>query len=140
MLKKQFVVISLFTSSIVWAITGQAAEDVVISADTLHARVLAASCAACHGTQGNAVGNESERNAAAGNPNARNATLAGRDSADFTSKMLGFKDGSRKATVMHHHAKGLTEVEINQLATFFANQKRVNVAPLVAQTLKVNHE
>lgn len=123
--------IFLFASSVVWPNLGQAAEDAVVSTTPLHTRVLAASCAACHGTLGNAV---------TGNTIERNAVLAGKDRADFTTKMLGFKDGSRQSTVMHHHAKGLTETEISQLADFFAAQKPSNATQLKPQALKASHD
>lgn len=134
--KLQKIFILLLASSVIWPILAQTAEDVVVSrAQTstvdLHARVLAASCAACHGTNGNAVTGSNEN---------RNAILAGRDVTEFTTKMLGFKDGSREATVMHHHAKGLTELEIRQLADYFSKQKPTDATRLKPQTLKANHE
>ncbi len=102
---------------------GNAAE-VFISPD--HIRTLASSCAACHGSNGNS---------ASGTP-----TLAGLEAGYFTVQMIAFKDGRRPATVMHHHAKGLNTEEINQLAVYFSQQKRVtNVAPK-SQTLKASHE
>lgn len=76
-----------------------------------HIQVLAASCAACHGHDGNSVG---------GTP-----VLAGLDAAYFVSQMQAFRTGERTSTVMHHHAKGLTESEIVQLAAYFAAQPRV---------------
>ncbi|MDO8263785.1 MAG: cytochrome C [Gallionella sp.] len=75
-----------------------------------HARNLAASCAACHGTNGHSVG---------GTP-----VLAGLDKALFVNQMKDFKSGARPATVMHHHAKGYTDEEFGKLADFFAAQKR----------------
>lgn len=121
----------LLISSVCWAVTVQSAEDIAISVPHLHTRVLAASCAACHGTQGNAVSGTSQE---------RNAILVGKDPGDFAKKMLGFKDGSLKATVMHHHAKGLTEAEIEQLALFFSQQPPKKAEPLISQTLKAHHE
>ncbi len=75
-----------------------------------HARNLAASCAACHGTDGHSVG---------GTP-----VLAGMDKALFVSQMLAFKSGARPATVMHQHAKGYTDEEFELLGAYFASQKR----------------
>jgi cytochrome subunit of sulfide dehydrogenase len=86
------------------ALTASAAEA------TSHLRVLASSCAACHGTDGNSVG---------GTP-----VLAGLDKTHFTTQMQAFRSGKRPSTVMHHHAKGLTEVEIEQLANYFSTQPR----------------
>jgi sulfide dehydrogenase cytochrome subunit len=85
-------------------------------ADQAHLRVLEASCAACHGYNGNSVG---------GTP-----VLAGLDRTHFILQMQSFRNGSRSSTVMHHHAKGLTEAEIEQLADYFAAQPRVTAAAL----------
>ena len=76
-----------------------------------HIQTLAASCAACHGSQGNSVGGTS--------------VLAGLDASHFVLQMMAFKNGSRSSTVMHRHAKGLTVEEINDLAVYFEQQKRV---------------
>lgn len=89
--------------------TAQAADD------DIHIRTLAASCAACHGTNGNSVG---------GTP-----VLAGLDHGHFVSQMMAFRSGARASTVMHHHAKGLTPEEIDRLATYFAGQKRISATP-----------
>lgn len=75
-----------------------------------HIRILAASCAACHGHDGNSVG---------GTP-----VLAGLDPNYFIAQMQAFRDGSRGATVMQHHAKGLTPEETDLLANYFAAQPR----------------
>jgi cytochrome c553 len=75
-----------------------------------HARNLAASCAACHGTNGSSVGGT--------------AVLAGMDRALFVKQMRDFKSGARPATVMHQHAKGYTDEEIEKLADFFSSQTR----------------
>lgn len=95
------------------------ADDDLNSVNSLsnspHIRTLAASCAACHGSNGNSAGIT---------PN-----LAGLDDGYFITQMLAFKDGSRPATVMHHHAKGLNIEEINLLANFFAAQKRIASYP-----------
>jgi cytochrome subunit of sulfide dehydrogenase len=121
-----FTTASLFTT-----LAAQAAKVVVSPAtqsNNQHIRTLAASCAACHGSNGNAV-------AVAGS-----AVLAGIDASYFSKQMLAFKDSSRPATVMHHHAKGLNLDEIDQLALYFSQQKRVaNTAPKT-QTLKANHD
>jgi cytochrome subunit of sulfide dehydrogenase len=75
-----------------------------------HIRTLAASCAACHGTNGNSVG---------GTP-----VLAGLDRSYFVVQMQAFRGGERASTVMHHHAKGLTEAEVALLADHFSAQPR----------------
>ena len=114
----------LFTTSVSLPIAGNAAEVFVYSAN--HIRTLAASCAACHGSNGNAI--------------AGNAKLAGINPAYFTKQMLAFKDGSLPATVMHHHARGLNVDEINQLAIYFSQQKPVASQTPKSQALNPNHE
>lgn len=118
-------------SSALILITSTAHAAEVISStetisSTLHIRTLAASCAACHGTDGNAVHG--------------NAILAGMDGAYFTAQMLAFKEGSRPATVMHRHAKGLNADEINLLADYFSKQNRAPGHVPKAQALKAPHE
>jgi cytochrome subunit of sulfide dehydrogenase len=75
-----------------------------------HARNISASCAACHGTNGNSVN---------GAP-----VLAGMDKAYFVTQMKAFKSGSRPATVMNQHAKGYSDEEFEKLASFFSAQKQ----------------
>ncbi len=106
------------------------AAEVISSVETYsnspHIRTLAASCAACHGSNGNALKG--------------NAVLANMDGAYFTAQMLAFRNGSRPATVMHRHAKGLNIDEINLLADFFSKQKLVPSKVPQSQTLKASHE
>jgi sulfide dehydrogenase cytochrome subunit len=73
-------------------------------------RVWAAACANCHGTEGRAQpGMES---------------LAGKDAAEITQKMLDFKNGRRPATLMHQISKGYSDEQIQQIAAYFAAQKK----------------
>lgn len=103
---------SLSALALFLSLTGAAAA----AGETGHIRVLAASCAACHGTDGNSVG---------GTP-----VLAGLDRIHFKLQMQAFRTGERSSSVMHHHAKGLAAEEIEQLADYFAAQKReITVAP-----------
>ncbi len=92
------------------------------SSNDVHVRTLAASCAACHGTNGNSL--------------SITPVLAGLDAHYFSTQMLAFKKGSRESTVMHHHATGITDEEIGQLADFFSQQKRIAPPPLTSQTLR----
>lgn len=85
-----------------------------------HLRVLAATCAACHGTNGNSVG---------GTP-----VLAGLAPDYFTKQMQAFRSGELTSTVMHRHAKGLTNDEIRQLADYFSQQPRVTTPPPATET------
>ena len=125
---------SLITPSL-WPIIGHADGVISFSPEqATHVRTLAASCAACHGMQGNAIvkegGNASEEN---------NPVLAGRTREDLLSKLLGFRDGTRKATIMHQHSRGLSLEEIDMLATHFSMQKRVIRPPLSPQKLEAEH-
>jgi sulfide dehydrogenase cytochrome subunit len=79
-------------------------------ADALQVRGMAASCSACHGTEGIAQqGNES---------------LAGQAKADLLKKMLDFKSGKKPATIMHQLSKGYSDEQIEQLAGYFAALKK----------------
>ena len=128
------LLVSLITPSL-WPLIGHADGVISFSPEqTTHVRTLAASCAACHGTQGNAMvkegGNASEEN---------NPVLAGRTREDLLSKLLGFRDGTRKATIMHQHSRGLSLEEIDMLATHFSTQIRVMRPPLSPQKLEAEH-
>lgn len=81
-----------------------------------HIQILAASCAACHGSNGNSVG---------GTP-----VLAGLDQARFVARMLEFRAALPASAVMTRHAKGLTVPEIEQLGGYFFQQARVQ-SPLL---------
>ena len=100
----------------------------------VHIRALAGSCAACHSTE-----LSSAELSSAGNVT-KIAMLAGMKADYFTAQMLAFKDGSRPATVMQRHAKGLTIDEINALADYFAAQKPSVQHTLKPQKLGANHD
>jgi cytochrome c553 len=87
---------------------GALAQD----AQALHTRALAATCAACHGTDGRAQ--------AAGAV----APLAGMPRDYLRSQVREFRDGKRSATVMHQLAKGYTDEQIDAIAAYFAAQKK----------------
>ncbi|MDO9281049.1 MAG: hypothetical protein Q7T88_01555 [Methylotenera sp.] len=112
----------------------RATEVFVLSANPSHIRALAASCAACHGTLGNAVVPNGS-----GNGVDKAKLLAGIDKTDFLTKMLAFKSGEREATVMHRHARGLNTQEIEGLATYFSAQIPRQPSALPSQVLNKNH-
>jgi cytochrome subunit of sulfide dehydrogenase len=91
-----------------------------------HIKTLAASCAACHGSQGNSI--------------KITPTLAGLSKGYFISQMQAFKTGQQPSTVMHRHAKGLTDEEIVLLADYFSAQKRSTMHVLQTQTLGAQHD
>ena len=78
----------------------------------LQALSLAATCAACHGTAGHAV------------DGATVPGLAGLPAAYTVEQMKAFKSGARAATVMHQISKGYNDAQIEQLAAYFAAQKK----------------
>ncbi len=82
------------------------------NAQPLPAQSLAATCAACHGTQGRAI------------EGATVPGLAGLPAGYLTDQMKTFKSGARPATVMHQIAKGYSDAQIEQLAAYFAVQKK----------------
>lgn len=76
--------------------------------DVLLGRSLAATCANCHGTDGQARG---EMKTLAGVP------------ADRLLKMVGdFRSGQQPATIMHQIAKGYTDEQMRLIAAYFAAQ------------------
>lgn len=80
------------------------------SADALQVRSMAASCSACHGTNGMAQqGMES---------------LAGQKKEDLLKKMQDFKSGKKPATLMHQLSTGYSDEQIDQLASYFAALKK----------------
>lgn len=74
-------------------------------------RKLAATCAICHGTQGQPATNAV-------------ATLAGLPREHISAQMRAFREGKREATVMHQIARGYSDAEIEAIAAWFAAQKR----------------
>lgn len=80
--------------------------------DALYVRSLAATCANCHGTQGKAVDGSSV------------VTLAGMPREQMVTQLKAFKSGARPATIMHQLSKGYSDAQIEQIATYFASQKK----------------
>jgi cytochrome c553 len=118
-------IIGLFSPMIVCA------ADLAASAYDAHIRSLAASCAACHGTWGNAVSVDDNTNSS--------YALAGVSKSEIISKLQAFKSGERSATVMHRHAKGLTADEITALAEYFSRQVPQTPFTLKSQKLRADH-
>lgn len=86
--------------------SGQAAAE-----DPNLARNLAASCASCHGTNGQAVAG------------AAMAPLAGESRELIVKRFSEFRSGTRPATIMHQIAKGFSDAEIELIAGYFAAQE-----------------
>ena len=83
-----------------------------LAQDDTQGRYLAANCANCHGTDGRSAGG-------GGMPG-----LAGLSRTYMIEQMKAFRDGGRKATIMHQLAKGYTDEQIALMADFFSKQKK----------------
>ena len=94
------------TAAALVALSGLAQAQV----DPLHVRSWAASCAACHGTDGRAQPGM--------------ISLAGVPKEVTIQKMLDFKAGRKPATIMHQLAKGYSDEQIAAIAGYFAAQKK----------------
>src|SRR5512139_1130614 len=77
--------------------------------DTNLARNLAATCANCHGTNGNARGDMKP--------------LAGLSSEKILAMLADFRSGNQPATIMHQIVKGYTEPQLQLIAGYYAAQK-----------------
>ncbi|MDR3455156.1 MAG: cytochrome C [Rhodoferax sp.] len=77
----------------------------------LYLQSLAATCAACHGTNGRALAGPGV------------SALAGRDKDDLVRRMNAFKSGARTATVMRQISLGYSDAQIEQVAGYFASQR-----------------
>jgi len=79
--------------------------------DSPAARSLAATCAACHGTDGRSATKEV-------------IGLAGLPKEHIVSQMKAFRDGTRPATIMHQIAKGYSDQQIELMADYFSRRPR----------------
>jgi cytochrome subunit of sulfide dehydrogenase len=86
-----------------------AAAPIAVSAQDAGSR-LAASCAMCHGTSGHSVGG--------------NEPLAGMPKDELVRKFKEFQSGAKPATIMHQLSKGYTDQQLEQIAAYFAAQKK----------------
>lgn len=99
------------TSALLIAALAVGWSGTVAAQEDLKARSWAASCAACHGTDGRS---DSEQ-----------PPLAGKSKEDLVKMLKEFKTDQRKtATVMHQHAKGYTDEQLERIAEYFSRQKK----------------
>ncbi|HKQ26810.1 MAG TPA: c-type cytochrome [Burkholderiales bacterium] len=89
-------------------LTGTSVPAFAADNSKIQGRNLAATCTGCHGTNGYSEG---------GMP-----LLAGLDKAYIVNAMKEFKAGTRPATVMHQHAKGYSDEQVERIAEFFSAQ------------------
>jgi cytochrome c553 len=76
--------------------------------DALLARNLAATCANCHGTNGQARGEMKP--------------LAGLTAEKIIAMLNDYRNGNQPATIMHQIAKGYTDAQIKLIAEYYAAQ------------------
>ena len=93
------------------ALAAPAAASAQAQPDALYVRTLAASCANCHGTDGRTASGSTM------------PALAGMQRDYLVTQMKAFKAGTRPSTIMTQLAKGYSDAQIEQLASFFAAQK-----------------
>lgn len=93
------------------AICVLAAASIAHAADPNLGRNLAATCANCHGTNGQAAKGSGMD------------SLAGMEKAKTLQKLADFKSGDKPASIMHQIAKGYTDEQLDLIATFYAAQK-----------------
>lgn len=82
-----------------------------LAADPNLGRNLAATCANCHGTNGQAL-KDSGLNA-----------LAGMEKAKILQTLADFKSGDKPASIMHQISKGYSDEQLDLIAGYFAAQK-----------------
>jgi cytochrome c553 len=71
--------------------------------------IWASSCMACHGPDGRAEGT--------------GLGIGGRPADDLLGKLLGYKTGNLRATIMHQHTKGYSDDELKRIAEYFSSLK-----------------
>ncbi len=81
----------------------------VLAQDANLGRNLAATCANCHGTNGNARGDMKP--------------LAGMPADKMLALLADYRSGNQPATIMHQIVKGYTEEQVKLVAAYFAAQK-----------------
>lgn len=85
-----------------------AIPSLVSAEDDLRAFMLASSCAACHGTDGNSPG--------------AIPSLKGKSANFITTALKEFKSGASASTMMGRLAKGYSDEEIELIARWFAGK------------------
>jgi cytochrome c553 len=78
------------------------AQPTAVPVSDLQAQLWAASCMACHGTDGKAEGT--------------GLSLHGQSVAELYTALLAYKNGGRTGTIMQKHAKGYTDTELRRIA------------------------
>jgi cytochrome c553 len=83
-----------------------------MDAQTLRIRSLAATCAHCHGTDGQAVQGEAL------------VRLADLPENYILTQLTAFRTGQRPATIMHQITKGYSQEQLETIAKYFGSQNK----------------
>ncbi|MEN9842299.1 MAG: hypothetical protein RLZZ612_128 [Pseudomonadota bacterium] len=86
-----------------------AAQAQANAPSALQVSIWASSCMACHGPEGRAEGT--------------GLTIGGKSAEDLFGKLMAYRSGAVKATIMHQHVKGYSEDELRRIATHFSSLK-----------------
>ena len=97
---------SIFAAALLFAASAARADGPAVSAGAR----LAATCAACHGTNGATKGETLP-------------PLAGQPKDVLSATLRAFKSGARQSSIMTQIAKGYTDEQIELLAAYFADRK-----------------
>ena len=97
--------------SLVFLVIGLMSTNVIYAADPAVGKQKSATCAACHGADGNSA-----------NPLWPN--LAGQHAAYLEKQMKEFRDGKRQDPLMTPMAAALSDSDIADIAAYFAAQKQ----------------
>lgn len=96
------------TSPLLLLLAALIAPQCAIAKEDLRGRDWAVACTGCHGTEGRSTG--------------AIPAIAGMEKNRFAELMLSFRDGRKSATVMHQHARGLSDEQIDVLGDYFASR------------------
>lgn len=84
------------------------APQCAIAREDLRGRDWAVACTGCHGTEGRSMG--------------AIPAIAGMEKDRFVEIMRAFREGRKSATVMHQHARGLSDEQLGVLGDYFASR------------------
>jgi cytochrome c553 len=102
-------VLAYAVAALIGTLCGSAA--MAKDAERLRLRSLAATCAQCHGTEGQAVEGQAL------------VRLAGLPEDYILAQLMAFRSGQRPATIMHQITKGYSPEQLESLAKFFNSHK-----------------
>lgn len=81
-------------------------SNIAVGADLAAGKATSAKCVGCHGANGISI-------------NATIPNLAGKDIAFLSERMIGFRDGSVPSPIMNGMAGGLSDSDIENLASYY---------------------